>query len=139
MDQGKLITWSDYRREDGDLCFARCRPMAGTVNDRAPAVYQPELMFSQRFFLIKGLLAIYDRQAKTFRSLPGTDTPDLVLELPAGKTIMLARSTAYELEGLEHVRSVVVPPEVAEVFVKGERTFRYDLYRIPSNERRGGC
>jgi tetratricopeptide (TPR) repeat protein len=149
FDQEKLITWSEYQREEGELTFGLLcqvspdgRHVVGTVKDRALAVYRPELMFSQLFFLVKGILATYDRQAKTFRSLPGADDRDFVQTnatwSPDGKTIVFARCEAYEPEGLENIRSVVVPPEAAEVFVKGERPFRYDLYRIPFNEGNGG-
>ncbi len=149
LDQEKLITWSEYRRDEGELTFGLLcqvspdgRHVVGTVKDRALAVYRPDIMFSQLFFLVKGILAIYDRQAKTFRSLPGADDRDFVQTnatwSPDGETIVFARCEAYEPEGLEHIRSVVVPPEAAEVFITGGRTFRYDLYRIPFNEGKGG-
>lgn len=149
LDPQKLITWSEYRREDGALTFGLLcqispdgRHVAGTVKDRALAVYRPDLMYSQLFFLVKGILAIYDRQRKTFHPLPGADDPRFVQTnatwSPDGKWIVFARATAYEPQGLEHVRSVVVPPEAAEVFVKGERQFQYDLYRVAFNEGKGG-
>jgi len=149
LDQEKLITWSEYRRKDGDLTFGLLcqispdgRYVVGTVKDRALAVYRPDLMYSQLFFLVKGILAVYDRQTKTFRSLPGADDPQLVQTnatwSPDGKWLVFARSTAYEAKGLENVRSVVVPPEAADVFVNGGRKFLYDLYRIPFNEGKGG-
>ena len=149
LDQRKLITWSDYRREDGELTFGLLcqvspdgRHVVGTVKDRALAVYRPDLMFSQLFFLVKGILVIYDRQANTFRSLPGTDDPQYVQTnatwSPDGKTIVFARATCYEPQGFEDVKSVVVPPEAAQVFLNGERTFLYSLYRIPFNDGKGG-
>jgi len=149
LDQKKLITWSDYRREDGDLTFGLLcqvspdgRYVVGTVKDRALAVYRPDLMFSQLFFLVKGILAIYDREENTFRSLPGADDPQYVQTnatwSPDGKTLVFARCRSYEPEGCENIKSVVVPPEAAEVFLKGERTFQYDLYRIPFNDGKGG-
>jgi len=149
LNQEKLISWSEYRREEEELTFGLLcqvspdgRHVVGTVKDRALAVYRPDITFSQLFFLVKGILAIYDRQAKTFDSLPGADDRRFVQTngtwSPDGKTIVFARSEAYEPEGLENIRSVVVPPEAAEVFVKGERPFRYDLYRIPFNGGKGG-
>ena len=85
LDKDKVITWSDYKREDhqvtfGLLCQASPdgRYIVGTVKDRALAVAKPELEFSQLFFLIKGYLAIYDRQRRTFFALPGADDPQHV-------------------------------------------------------------
>jgi tetratricopeptide (TPR) repeat protein len=149
LDESRIITWSDYRREDGDVTFGLLcqvspdgRYVAGTVKDRALAVYKPDVMFSQLFFLVKGTVAIYDRQAKTFRALPGADDPRFVQTnatwSPDGKSLVFARAEAYEPKGVENVKSVLVPQEAAKDFLEGGRTFRYDLYRIPFNEGRGG-
>ncbi len=149
LDESKVFTWNDYRREDGEPTFGLLcqvspdgRYVAGTVKDRALAVYRPDLMFSQLFFLVKGILAIYDRQAKTFHALPGADDRRFVQTnatwSPDGKTLVFARCEAYEPEGLEEVKSVLVPREAAKDFLEGKRKFRYDLYRIPFNGGKGG-
>ena len=151
LDPSKLITWSDYRREDnqktfGLLCQASPdgRYVVGTVKDRALAIYRTELAFSQLFFLVKGILAIYDRQTNTFSALPGADDPEYVQTngtwSPDGKTIVFARSRdkAYNPPSLRKVESIVVPPKEADAFVKGGRKFMYDLYRIPFNDGKGG-
>ncbi|HUT94239.1 MAG TPA: tetratricopeptide repeat protein [Thermoguttaceae bacterium] len=149
LDESKIFTWNDYRREDGEPTFGLLcqvspdgRHVVGTVKDRALAVYRPDLMFSQLFFLVKGILAIYDRQAKTFHALPGADDPRFVQTnatwSPDGKTLVFARCEAYEPEGLEDVKTVLVPQECAKDFLEGKRTFRYDLYRIPFNGGQGG-
>jgi len=149
LDENKVISWSDYRKEDGDATFGLLcqvspdgRYVVGTVKDRALAVYKPDLMFSQLFFLVKGILAIYDRQTKTYQALPGADDPRFVQTnatwSPDGKSIVFARAEAYEPEGLENVKSVLVPQEAAQDFLDGGRTFCYDLYRIPFNGGKGG-
>lgn len=151
LDPSKIITWSDYRREDnqktfGLLCQASPdgRYVVGTVKDRALAIYRTELAFSQLFFLVKGILAIYDRQTKTFSALPGADDPEYVQTnatwSPDGKAIVFARSRdkAYNPSSLREVESIVVPPKEADAFVKGGRKFMYDLYRIPFNNGKGG-
>jgi tetratricopeptide (TPR) repeat protein len=151
LDPLKIVNWNEFRREDGQVTFGLLcqispdgRYVAGTVKDRALAVYRPDLMFSQLFFLIKGILAIYDRQARSFHALPGADDPDLVQTnatwSPDGQTIVFARSRskAYDPESLRKLRSVVVPAGEAEEFLKGGRTFLYDLYRVPFNQGRGG-
>ena len=149
LDKSTIISWNDYRKEDGKLTFGMLcqlspdgRYVVGTVKDRALAVPRPDLTFSQLFFPVKGILAIYDRPAKTFDSLPGADDPEYVQSnatwSPDGETIVFARCIAFEPEGVEHIKSVLVPQEAAEVFLEGGRKFRYDLYRIPFNDGKGG-
>jgi len=151
LDPSKIITWADYRREDeektfGLLCQASPdgRYVVGTVKDRALAVYRPDLEFSQLFFLVKGILAIYDRRTETFAALPGADDPEHVQTngtwSPDGKTIVFARSRspAYDPPSLRHYNSVLVPQREADEFLEGGRKFLYDLYRIPFNDGQGG-
>ncbi len=151
LDPGKIITWSDYRREEGEKTFGLLcqaspdgRYVVGTVKDRALAVYRDELAFSQLFFLVKGILAIYDRQTQTFSALPGADDPRYVQTngtwSPDGRSIVFARShsKAFDPPGLRNIDSVLVPQRAARDFLKGGRKFMYDLYRIPFNDGRGG-
>ena len=149
LDDSKVMTWNDYRREDGKPTFGLLcqvspdgRYVVGTVQDRALAVYRPNLMFSQLFFLVKGILAIHDRQTKTIRSLPGADDRKFVQTnatwSPDGKTLVFARSEAYDPPGVDQIRTVLLPPESATEFVEGKRTFLYDLYRVPFNDGKGG-
>jgi len=151
LDPAKVIDWNDYKRDPEEPTFGLLcqispdgRYVAGTIKDRALAVYKPDLMFSQLFFLIKGILAIYDRETKTIHPLPGADDPEFVQTNPSwspdGKSIVFARSRskAFNPESLRKSRSVVVPPSEAEAFLEGGKTFLYDLYRIPFDEGRGG-
>ncbi|MEI6502013.1 MAG: tetratricopeptide repeat protein, partial [Armatimonadota bacterium] len=151
LDPSKVIDWNDYKRDAEEPTFGLLcqispdgRYVVGTVKDRALAVYKPDIMFSQLFFLIKGYLAIYDRETKTIRALPGADAPEFVQTNPSwspdGRAIVFARSRskAYNPESLRKSRSVLVPQKEAEEFLSGGKTFLYDLYRIPFNEGRGG-
>jgi len=151
IDKSKLITWSDYRPEDRQRTFGLLcqvspdgRFLVGTVKDRALAVPREELAFSQLFFLVKGFLAIYDREKRTYRALPGADDPRFVhtnaVWSPDGNHIVFARSRdpAIDPPELRHIKSVMVPPEAAEEFLSKGKTFLYDLYRIPFNGGQGG-
>ena len=67
LDKSKIITWSDYKRQDNEKTFGLLcqaspdgRHIVGTVKDRALAVYTEQLAFSQLFFLVKGILAVHD-------------------------------------------------------------------------------
>jgi len=84
----------------------------------------------QLFFPVRGILALYDRKTKTFSALPGADDPAYVqtnaVWSPDGKWIVFARAKA--VDGAPNERS----------FVERTAKFRYDLYRIPFNEGKGG-
>jgi len=151
INPDKIITWSDYRPEDGTKTFGLLcqispdgQHVVGTVKDRALAVYRPDLAFSQLFFLVKGILATHDRETESFSALPGADDPDYVQTnatwSPDGKTIVFAKSCskAYDPPGLRDFEGVLVPEKFARVFTEGERQFKYDLYRIPFNDGKGG-
>jgi len=65
MDDAKIITWADYKRTDGELTFgllSRVSPtgryVISTVKDRSVFVAIPDLMISQLFFPIKGILVV---------------------------------------------------------------------------------
>ncbi len=149
MDDAKIITWSDYKREDGELTFgllSRVSPtgryVISTVKDRSVFVAIPDLMISQLFFPIKGILAVYDRETQTFSALPGADDPRYVqtnaVWSPDGNEIVFARATAYHAEHLEQQNSALVDEKDVPEFIVEKKPFRYDLYRIPFNGGKGG-
>jgi tetratricopeptide (TPR) repeat protein len=144
-----IITWNDYRREDGRQTFGLLsqispdgRYVVSTVKDRSVFVPRPELAFSQLFFPLKGILAVYDRQTKEFSALPGADDPAFVQSNPAwspdGQWIVFARNQAAELEKQRDTASILLTPEECEEFLKRGKEFRYELYRVPFNGGKGG-
>ncbi len=149
LDKPKIITWSDYKREDGELTFGMLsqvspdgRYVVSTVKDRSVFVPKDDLAFSQLFFPFLGILVVYDREAKSFHALPGADDPQLVQTNPAwspdGKYLVFARSKAHRAEHLRKKNAVLLTREDCREFLEGERTFKYDLYRIPFNGGKGG-
>ena len=145
-----IITWSDFRKEEKKKTFgllsqvSPCgRYVLSTVKDLSVFLaLDDNLAFSQLFFPVQGILCCYDRQGETFHALPGADDPEYVQSNPAwspdGEQVVFARSEAYEVpEARVHELGLSVPEEVPE-FVSRERTFLFDLYRIPFNEGRGG-
>jgi tetratricopeptide (TPR) repeat protein len=144
-----VITWDDFKKEDGRQTFGLLsqispdgRFVLSTVKDRSVFVPRPNLAFSQLFFPLKGILAVYDREAKRFFPLPGADDPAFVQSNPTwspdGQTVLFARNRAAELEKARDTGSVLLTPDECEEFLKGGKAFRYDLYRLPFNGGAGG-
>lgn len=149
MDDDKIITWADYKREDGELTFgllSRVSPtgrfVVSTVKDRSVFVAIPDLMISQLFFPIKGILVVYDRETETFAALPGADDPQYVqtnaVWSPDGTELTFARATAYRAERLEQQNSALIDEKDVPEFTVDKKPFRYDLYKIPFNDGKGG-
>jgi tetratricopeptide (TPR) repeat protein len=142
-----IITWDDYRREDKEQTFGLLsqispdgKVVASTVKDRSVFVARPGLAFSQLFFPIKGILAVYSRDTSTFQALPGADDRQFVQSNPSwspdGKHIVFAKAIARKLENDRG--TVLLSPEEVEEFLKKGKIFLFDLYRIPFNDGKGG-
>lgn len=149
MDDEKIITWSDFQRDDGELTFgllSRVSPtgryVVSTVKDRSVFVAIPDLMISQLFFPIKGILVVYDRETETFAPLPGADDPQYVQTNAVwnadGTELLFARAKAHHADHLEQKNSALVDEKDVPEFTVEKRPFRYDLYRIPFNDGHGG-
>lgn len=142
-----IITWSDFRRDERNPTFGLLSQVSpdgayvvSTVKDRSVFVAQPDLAFSQLFFPIRGILAIYQRESGTFAPLPGADDPTFVQSNPTwspdGETIVFARAKAHRLARDEG--KVLLTRQECEEFLEGGQTFQYDLYSIPFNDGAGG-
>jgi len=149
LDKQKIITWSDYRREDKEPTFGLLsqvspggRYVVSTVKDRSVFVAMPDLTFSQLFFPIQGILAFYDRTSGRFAALPGADDRTLVQSNPSwspdGKTLFFARAKARKLANLRNKDSALLTSKDCKEFTEGGETFQYDVYRIPFSDGQGG-
>ncbi len=146
----KIITWSDYKREDKDLTFGLLsqispdgRYVASMVKDRSIFIAKDDnIAYSQLFFPIKGIIVIYDRQTKKYFPLNGASNPKYCQAnpnwSPDGKYLIFSRADAYRSKKIEQYKTAVIPAKAAEEFLKGEKEYKYDLYKIPFNNGKGG-
>jgi Flp pilus assembly protein TadD len=113
-----------------------------TVKDRAVFVATPDIWFSQLFFPIKGILVVYDTETGTFKPLPGADDPEYVQSNPTwspdGKWVVFARTKEYRKDSIANATSVLLSEKDVPEFVEDKQPFKFDLYRVPFNDGRGG-
>ena len=164
LDREHIITWSDFDRANPAPTFgllSRISPdgryVLSTVKDLSVFVPVPELHYSQLFFPIRGILAVYDRQQRRFFALPGADDPAFVQSNPVwspdGSEIVFARAPAFDITPPKDSNSAILKRGNLREFVEegrelqydrfsmlvdGKTRFRYDLYRIPFAGGRGG-
>lgn len=145
----KIITWSDYKRDEKEFTFgllSRVSPdgryVLSTVKDRSIFVKVDNLDYSQLFFPIKGIIAIYDTKTQQYTALHGADDKDFVQSNPVwsrdGKTILFARAPVYHDQRAEQSKEVILPTEYASDFLSGKKGFKFDIYSVPFNDGMGG-
>jgi Flp pilus assembly protein TadD len=149
LNDEKIITWSDFRKGDGEATFGLLsqvspdgRYVISTVKDRAVFVATPDIWYSQLFFPIKGILVVYDTKTGTYKPLPGADDPEYVQSNPTwsrdGKSVVFARAKAYPRDVLANAKNLLLDEKDVPEFVKDRQPFKFDLYRVPFNGGRGG-
>ena len=149
LNDEKIITWSDYKKDDGEATFGLLsqvspdgRYVISTVKDRAVFVATPGIEFSQLFFPIKGILVVYDTVNDTYKPLPGADDPAYVQSNPTwspdGKSVVFARTKVYQKDSIADATSILLNENDVPEFIEDKEPFKFDLYRVPFNEGRGG-
>ena len=147
LDSSDIITWSDYRRQDKEPTFGLLSQVSpdgkwvvSTVKDMSVFVPKPGIDFSQLFFPVKGILALYNRSSNAFSTLAGADDRTYVNSNPVwspdGKYILFIRSKAYALKA--DAGQVLLTDDQCSEFLKEGKLFLYDIYRIPFNNGTGG-
>jgi tetratricopeptide (TPR) repeat protein len=149
MSVDKIITWSDYKRDEGEPTYGLLSQISpngkyvlSTVKDRSVFVAVDNLDYSQLFFPIKGIIAVYDRDAKKFYELPGASDKKYIQSnpnwSPDGREVLFTRADRYISSKIEKSQSVLLNSEDVKEFISRQKEFKFDLYRIPFNEGKGG-
>lgn len=145
----KIITWNDFKKEDGIFTYGLLsqispdgRFVLSTVKDRSVFVPVDNLEYSQLFFPIKGIIAVYDRQLRKFYELQGACDKNYVQSnpnwSPNSSEIIYSRANRYMSSKIDNSENVLLKVEDAEEFVKRQKDFKFDLYRLKFNEGKGG-
>lgn len=149
LNDEKIITWSDYKKDDGEATFGLLsqvspdgRYVVSTVKDRAVFVATPGIEFSQLFFPIKGILVVYDTVTGSYTALRGADDPNYVQSNPTwspdGEHIVFARSKVYRKPSIDDVDAILLDHSDVPEFIDDNEPFKFDLYRVPFNAGKGG-
>jgi len=139
----RVMTWSSFpgkKKGHRTLGFlSRISPdgahVVSTVNEALYVQNFTDFRILQVFYPTRGILAWYDTETGQIKALPGADDTDYVqccgVWTPDGKTIVFCRARAFD----------PYPPGQEPAEYAGdpkEPRIRYDLYRMPFNEGRGG-
>ncbi len=150
LSPDKIITWSDYKREENDPTFGLLSQISpdgkfvlSTVKDMSVFVaVDKNMAYSQLFFPIKGIIGIYDRENKTFGELPGANERKYVQSnpnwSPDGKKVVFARTNAYISERVKKSGRALLSTKDIEEFFSGGKQFKFDLYSVDFNAGKGG-
>jgi len=141
IEKGDVITRNSFEeKKHKTLGFmSRVSPdgryAVTTLNERTYVANFPDYKFSQVFYPTRGILAYYSAETGEMKALPGADDPEFVqtssVWSPDGRTIVFIRAKASD----------PFPPGRPMATYAGdpnELPMRYDLYRLPFNEGRGG-
>jgi Flp pilus assembly protein TadD len=143
IDDDKIMTWNAFAgkpRGHMTLGFlSRISPdgrkVVSTVNERLYVRNFPDFRITQVFYPTRGILAWYDVATKAIRALPGADDNRYVhcnpVWTPDGKNLVFMRAPATD--PYDPARPVAMYPGDPN-----ETQVRFDLYRMPFNDGRGG-
>jgi len=152
FEEDKIINWSEA--QDGEFTYGLLsqispngRYVVSTLKDCEIFVDRKEMEYSQLFFPFKGILQIYDRETNKYFELSGANDIDLVHSNPTwspdGKFIYFCRSKAahFEESGIHNGSKPTDHKKYnkfLQKFLDREKLFKFDVYRIPFNDGKGG-
>jgi hypothetical protein len=149
FDTTNFVSFTKLEKRKTFGSFSKLSPdgryIITTIKDRAVlknfGYGYKELFQTQLFFMVNGVLAVYDRLTGKLWELPGADSREYVhtnsFWTPDGKSIIFARAKALPRPE-DDDELVVSDDDLVTRYVTGREEFKYDLYIIPFNEGRGG-
>jgi dipeptidyl aminopeptidase/acylaminoacyl peptidase len=128
--------------------FARFSPtgryIAATVGETSLFVMLDDLYFTQLFYPATGRIACYDRKTNRFFTLNGADSPEFVQTgpewSPDGRYLLFSRARVDAgLVAAVHAGAFKkeLPSQTIDR-LNAKYPFKFDLYRVPFNDGRGG-
>jgi hypothetical protein len=149
IGRDQLMTWNDYRREDGQVTLGLLpsispngRHVVSTVKETIVLSFMPDPYCSQLFFPVRGILVSFDRAGGGFSPLAGADDPAYVQTNASfssdGRWVVFARAAVPDIPHPGLAIEEGLSPQVVAEYADGRRKILYDLYRVPFNEGRGG-
>ncbi|MCK9315641.1 MAG: tetratricopeptide repeat protein [Verrucomicrobia bacterium] len=149
LNTSDIITWNEFRKEDREQTYGLLsqispdgRYVLSTVKDKSVFVPIEDLYYSQLFFPIKGIIACYDRVEEKYTALKGADDPKYVQSNPTwspdGKTILFARTVAYDLQNTQGQGKTLLTREECKEFVEDGKPFKFKIYKVDFNDGQGG-
>ncbi|QIA08917.1 tetratricopeptide repeat protein [Draconibacterium halophilum] len=152
MSENEIINWSNF--VNGEFTYgllsqisADGRYVVSTLKDSEIFVDRNDLEYSQLFFPFKGILGFYDRVEEKYFELEGANDSNYVHSNPSwgpnGEYIYFTRSRAAHLEESGIFRGSQAVDYKAynkflNAFLEREKLFKFDIYRIPFNNGKGG-
>jgi Tol biopolymer transport system component len=149
FDTSNYLSWNKLQDQKSFGMFSKLSPngryVVTTIRDRVISHnfrYDPErVAFSQIFFPVNGVLAIYDRETGKIKELPGANLDEFVQSnafwTPDGKNILFVRAKALPYKDSDK-DFIVKDEKVIDDFVNRRTDFKFDIYKIPFNEGNGG-
>ena len=143
IDDARIMTWNAFSgKPKGHMTLgflSRISPdgrrVVSTVNERLYVRNFPDYKILQAFYPTRGILAWYDIASKTIRALPGADDTRYVhcnaVWSPDGRDLVFMRAPA--IDPYDPAKPVALVPGDPN-----ETQIRFDLYRMPFNDGRGG-
>ncbi|MBN1596925.1 MAG: PD40 domain-containing protein [Bacteroidales bacterium] len=150
FNKDNYISWTKLQGQSTFGLFSKIssdgRYVVTTLKDRVVSEKFDDYKdreYSQLFFPINGILAIYDRQTGILWELEGANDINYVqtnaMWYPDDKYLVFARAKAVPFDGTgEWDSSTLADEELIKEFLTGKRELKYDLYIIPFNDGRGG-
>lgn len=159
LTRDKLISWTDYVPGMKIPTFGMLprvspdgRHVLAGVKDRVVFLPREDILFSQIFFPVMGILAYYDQATGSIAALPGADDEAYVQAnagwSPDGRYVYFARAPAARLTiespkydillSVEECAEVLGGEEFLWKAQEGGKKFRFSIFRVPFNDGKGG-